>query len=197
MTVQELIEKLYALPQDLEVIAAIPVEIINRESHNTSFPITGFKVLPPVNQDAKGTLSLNESGRCVVPKRGGAYLRTYNLIVPRISDEEVTFANIQFRFHKASQCKASDEAWRLAVIEAVTHWVKTTEEGAKAWKESDDNFNIGDLANVDDLTEINKFLKKHHGFEIVSIETAIMDHNGRFDGWLFDDVLVDADALAD
>lgn len=77
------------------------------------------------------------------------------------------------------------------VVEAVTSWVKTTQEGQDAWADSQHDFNIGDLSNSD-LCRINGYLELY-GISIVAVDAYSMDASSN--SWSFDTVLVDGDAL--
>lgn len=54
---------------------------------------------------------------------------------------------------------------------AITDWVNQSEEGAKAWKESSQDFNIGDLAHHDSSPTLGRHLERH-GIFYLTLEVA-------------------------
>jgi hypothetical protein len=56
------------------------------------------------------------------------------------------------------------------IVDAITEWVDTTEEGFKEWTDSSNDFNVGDLTNLPDdvlLPYLNS-----RGIDSIEIETA-------------------------
>ena len=71
-------------------------------------------------------------------KRRGARQR---FIVPRISSDEFTFAEVAAE----AEQKLTAAALRDALTRALTEWVGTTRKGLQAWGASAGDFNVGDL----------------------------------------------------
>ena len=70
------------------------------------------------------------------------------------------------------------------IARAVTEWVKNTEAGKEAWKQSSEDFNIGDLSLCLGNEELLALLKKNNVIDI-EIETYCQGHD-----WDFDMILV-------
>jgi len=102
-------------------------------------------------------------------------------IVPRTSDEEVTFAVVDA---KVESNLYEEEAFLNALDATLTEWFQT-EEGQIAWNDSSEDFNVGDLIAYqgnDDLIE----LLRQNGIYRLSIEIYQQD---RITNWTFDRVL--------
>ena len=114
-------------------------------------------------------------------------------IVPRDSNEEVTYAAVHVEISDAAADKglSSVMPFLAALKAALTQWVQTTDGGKEAWEESNEDFNIGDLSNQS-LEPINEILAKQ-GVRITDIEVHSMD--GTSEGWSYDTVLVNASEL--
>jgi hypothetical protein len=114
------------------------------------------------------------------------HVETY--LIRRESSRESTVSIIQAQFTAKACADGMTTVGNLKtrLIEAVTRWVQTTEDGKSAWEESTHDFNLGDLANQD-LAPINERLGPS-GIFILSIEVHSMDASS--DDWLFDTVLV-------
>lgn len=69
------------------------------------------------------------------------------------------------------------------VRSAVTNWVNTTDEGKKAWLNSSQDFNVGDLWNHLGNEQLIDLLKTHdvHELEIHIMHVDCNDHNWKFD----------------
>ncbi len=106
-------------------------------------------------------------------------------VVPRISDDEHTFAVVQWEGVEESKL-------RDALTNAVTEWVDTTEDGQGLWQYSCGDLNIGDLAGHGEDEELNRILAKHgiRNFDITTFSDASGDQD-----WTYDTVLVNEDAL--
>ena len=118
-------------------------------------------------------------------------------VIPRLLENEVTFAAITVEFSEAAidagLYGSSDELMEQ-IKEATTHWVKTCHTGKKAWEDSRGDLNIGDLANYSayELSRFHEYLK-NKGITIEDMNVYSMDTKpGVFH---FDTVLVDSDKL--
>ncbi len=95
----------------------------------------------------------------------------------RGSDSESTIAIVRAKFHSSDT-----DTFLEALKKAFTAWTQT-EIGKKAWKDSCEDFNIGDLENEDFEigTELHQALIDN-GIGDLSIETGSTDkHSWRFD----------------
>jgi hypothetical protein len=105
------------------------------------------------------------------------------IIVPRVSAAESTFAIVKARYH-------SDDAdvFKRALGDALTTWMCTTADGEKAWDDSVQDFNIGDLVHYDigASSVLGGILTKAGIFDL-SIDVYSLD--GVDCHWHFDDVL--------
>lgn len=57
------------------------------------------------------------------------------------------------------------------VVRAVTNWMKSTDEGRKAWKYASDDFNVGDLASYLGDDDLLRFLA-NEGVKDLRIDDA-------------------------
>jgi hypothetical protein len=120
-------------------------------------------------------------------------------VIPRKSKHGITVAILTASFTvKAYDEGLSNPSNLLRVMKQVfTEWVKTTDEGRKAWEDSGGDFNIGDVANHFYSGSRNRlFLYDalvEHGIEISDIDVHSMD--GDRDAWEFDTVLVNKEKL--
>lgn len=75
---------------------------------------------------------------------------------------------------------------------AITQWINETKAGKDAWRDSCEDFNVGDLATCLEDAELKARLKARgvHELEI----RLIMDGDQQ-EGWIYDTVLVDRSAL--
>lgn len=94
------------------------------------------------------------------------------MIVPRSSGEETTFALIKWEGPRR-------KAVPYLLEQAITVWVKNTDQGKQEWESSSHDFNLGDLCayDCDDLTKdvtLGPFLKEV-GFSYLQIETFCDD----------------------
>ena len=78
---------------------------------------------------------------------------------------------------------------RQAITRAVTQWIKSTDEGRCAWKQSSEDFNVGDLSAWQSSPVLGRFLVDNGVYSLV-IETYDAKTVG---DWQYDDVLADID----
>lgn len=79
---------------------------------------------------------------------------------------------------------------------AITTWVKETPEGARAWQDSVENFNVGDLSTYDLGPETS--LGQHLAAGgIHDLEVEIHHSHQGCQSWAYDTVLVDECELAE
>lgn len=113
-------------------------------------------------------------------------------IVPRDSSEETTFAVVSVTYKEGTPFRWGGFDMLSALKSAVTSWMKETEAGKDALSESCCDFNIGDLAMVDD--ENMKIIEsKIDGVEKIEIEIESL--NATSNWWNFDTLLFDKDEL--
>lgn len=111
-------------------------------------------------------------------------------VVVREGRDEATFAVV-----------ACDESWsiktptdiRHKVRHAVTEWMRTSPEGRQAWKNSSEDFNVGDLASQLADHDLQRCLSQR-GVENLTID-VYSNHNRPDPYWTYDLVLPDAQAL--
>lgn len=118
------------------------------------------------------------------------------MVVPR--EGERTFAVVTWKATTSSfPTGVPANKLCVAIIAAVTEWVMTTEDGKKAWENSSNDFNIGDLsANLsDDPTDPLNVLLAKQGITGLEI-TTYNDTDGDLD-WTYDTVLVDEIKLSE
>lgn len=75
---------------------------------------------------------------------------------------------------------------------AVTQWVKETKAGRDAWRDSSEDFNIGDLPAYLGDADLQTRLKAQGVYDL---ETTLITDNDQQEGWIYDTVLVDRSTL--
>ena len=111
-----------------------------------------------------------------------------NIVVVRDDFETVAIVSvIPVENRKDGDPPMSPEAAFAAIKKAVTGWVKHTTAGRVAWKQTENDFNVGDLAQYTNDDALKSYLHKD-GIQALNIEV--------FDGdcersWAFDTLLVD------
>lgn len=96
---------------------------------------------------------------------------TYQKIIPFIREETgkglTTLAIVRI----ATPSNVSTQTALKKLQKAVTNWVRTTRSGSECWKESNEDFNIGDLALYEQLFRKDTALKRFgiEEFEIIYI----------------------------
>jgi hypothetical protein len=108
------------------------------------------------------------------------------LVVPRVSSEEHTFAIV-----RCDETPAVEHSGMIfaAILAAVTEWVDTTQEGKDAYSRSAADFNIGDLSmEAYDDGELGCILAKHG---IINLDITTFVQNIRQSNWTYDRYLVD------
>ena len=109
-----------------------------------------------------------------------------SLVFVRHEDGRVTtigVLNVESRLDE-SGCKT-------ALKEAVTHWVKTTEDGKRLWTYSCGDLNIGDLASSSAF-EDEEFLAALHNRGVDYVDCQVNDGAEAF---AFDEVLVNTNEI--
>jgi hypothetical protein len=111
-------------------------------------------------------------------------------LVLRDSRDETTFAIVT-----APRIQDLQSARHLVsrFTEAVTAWVRDTEEGKEAYKESDRDYNVGDLANDVDEPTLAPYLAAQGLF---NVEIEIRSDEDFQDTWSYDTRLVAVERLA-
>jgi hypothetical protein len=119
-------------------------------------------------------------------------LRLYAVlfVVPRMSSDERTVAIVQAKV--ADQELVVISHFFKALVSAVTEWVRDTRIGQRAWVESHEDLNIGDLHHYEDTASLRQKLVAHHIHDL-NIQTFVNIPKGN---WTFDDILVDTAALS-
>lgn len=117
---------------------------------------------------------------------------TFNVrfVVRRESIKEDTFAVVSAVVEDEKLRKEKHFLEQLQ--KAVTEWVKTTKDGKEAWKDSSEDFNVGDLAGHTMCESFLDILQGKYGIRDLHIVTNSQDDNGH---WSFDTVLVDSSEL--
>ncbi len=115
-------------------------------------------------------------------------------VVPRISKDEKTVAIVKVKLTPAAVKEGYDRAKRFLPFlrDAVTKWVAETKEGKKAWADSCNEFNIGDLSmyKLDVIVQqvgVKEFIK--------SLKITCHIDVRRHSDWTYDTVLVDDSAF--
>jgi hypothetical protein len=112
-------------------------------------------------------------------------MKTETYIIPRRANDETTFAVVRASFTDEALKNGYSHiaSFKARIIDAVTHWARKDLEGQNAWKESSEDFNVGDLANYKEDV-FNPYLKQY-GITLLEVEAYSMDDDG--DSWDFDD----------
>jgi hypothetical protein len=76
------------------------------------------------------------------------------------------------------EIKAANVVYDL-IVDAITEWVEKTESGLQEWINSSNDFNVGDLSNIN-LDELRPFLNSR-GIESIEVETATKDQMNYYD----------------
>jgi hypothetical protein len=107
-------------------------------------------------------------------------MQNQTYLVPRGSDSESTIAIVRAEFDSSDA-----DTFLEALKKAFTAWTQT-DIGRKAWDNSCEDFNIGDLEheNFDNDTELYQLLIES-GIHDLTIETVSCDKHS----WKFDTVL--------
>lgn len=112
-------------------------------------------------------------------------MKQVRFIVPRISNDEVTFAIVEARVKDSIN---SQEDFLTALKKSLNEW-KKTDAGQEAWENSSEDFNVGDLRDELPNVSIACFLKTN-GIRSLQITVESMEGSGN---WQFDDVLMEED----
>jgi hypothetical protein len=107
-------------------------------------------------------------------------------VVPRLSHEEITVAVVTGRV----VIDLVNEAKFLAALQrAVSAWGTTSPFGIEAWKDSSEDFNVGDLSHYQHDEHLKKCLAEQ-GIDDLVIEChASIDNN--LGPWQYDTILMD------
>lgn len=106
-------------------------------------------------------------------------------VVLRTSQDESTLAIVTVR--KTDTVNHPDQLLNLFRT-AVTQWVRETEEGAKAYEDSSEDFNIGDLAQEMPNPQLQYFF---NGQGLFDIKIEIIANSDYQDDWTYDTHLVE------
>ena len=111
-----------------------------------------------------------------------------NIVVVRDDFETVAIVSvIPVENRKDGDHPMSPKDAFTAIKKAVTGWVKHTTAGQVAWKQSKNDFNVGDLADYTNDDALKSYLHKE-GIQALNI--AIEDLDCEME-WAFDTILVD------
>lgn len=91
-------------------------------------------------------------------------------LVPRTSLEEFTCAIV--RATVSDKHVSSETGFFQRLTDAVTEWVKATQAGQRAWEESSQDLNIGDLSGYCKNKALQPILASH-GIMRLDIETHV------------------------
>lgn len=109
------------------------------------------------------------------------------MTILRSSNEEITFAVLTCETEREMNDTQALEAFR----KGITKWMRETLEGGRAWKESCEDFNIGDLSSYVGEYADNKYLHLYleaEGIHHVEIEIhSVCQEASR--AWTYDTVL--------
>lgn len=105
-------------------------------------------------------------------------------IVRRNSLEEETYAVVEA---VAVSKLNSDSRFRDALTSALSEWVAKTTAGRRAWKDSSQDFNVGDLSHWQSEKSLQPYLEKQ-GIRHLRVETFSEDFVCSH--WSYDTVLV-------
>lgn len=83
-------------------------------------------------------------------------LLTVLFVIPQRSSDEQTVAIIQA--HVANQELVIQRNFSQALMRAVTQWVRDTRQGRRAWSDSHEDLNIGDLHHYEHAPSLKQRL---------------------------------------
>lgn len=110
-------------------------------------------------------------------------------VVPRIEGYSVsTIAFVKARIENPRLKNEQD--FLLSLKRAVTNWINASETGIRAWKETSQDFNVGDLAQwIGDEALVEQL--RLQGIFDLDVEAMNVSHVN----WLFDTVLANSDLI--
>jgi hypothetical protein len=117
-------------------------------------------------------------------------LKSYGFVVSRSSVDEVTFAIVSFTSRMT--LSPPDSYVLEALRDAITSWVKNTEEGKEFWENSSHESNIGDLDSWGVPPCVKKHLEEKGIFDF-DIEVYSHDNHDNAYNWVYDSVLVNGE----
>lgn len=68
-------------------------------------------------------------------------MKSHEIVLRRVSENRIAIVNCESYLQ-------TQELVMKAISKAVTHWVKTTDEGKEEWENSSHDLNIADLSNL-------------------------------------------------
>lgn len=81
---------------------------------------------------------------------------------------------------------------RVPLTAAITQWINETKAGKDAWRDSCEDFNVGDLPEYLGDADLQARLNASGVHEL---EIATLAENDQQEGWVYDTLLVDRSAL--
>ena len=117
-----------------------------------------------------------------------------NYIIPFIRDEGRRGITTTARLSITTLKRMSVPAILQAPTKCLTHWVKNTDEGHKAWQQSCGDFNIGDFAMYE--STINQTIMHSTMKRYGLMNWTILD-SGDLEPVPYDTILVDRSKLPD
>lgn len=112
----------------------------------------------------------------------------FRYVVLRDSADETTMAIVDATVMTDNRYLSACEFVEQYLKPSLTEWVKKTKQGQTAWKESCDDFNVGDLSMCCDNKALTKILAEHG---VINMEVDTVSETA-VDDWDYDTVLVDA-----
>jgi hypothetical protein len=138
------------------------------------------------NQHQKEWLADTKKGnRMSYESTSRTRMRAVKFIVRRDSDDEETYAIITARVENPKLAKDSVFLEHLGA--ALSKWAKETKEGKKAYEDSREDFNVGDLAGHCSDESLTPFLSKN-GIHELDVDVNC-EKSCRI--WSYDTILID------
>lgn len=113
-------------------------------------------------------------------------------IIPRISNDEITFATIIVWYKNGTFVLDVNELF-AQLRNAITRWMNETEEGKEAYLNSSGDFNIGDIVTEVSFQDMQTIASLIRGVEKFEVETFTQDFFPS--DWVFDSHLFNEDDL--
>ena len=115
---------------------------------------------------------------------------TVRFVIKRESADEITLAVVTADLDEAVQAGGleAEQLFRAALTAAITDWMVDTSEGRDAWRNSSEDFNIGDLDHALGDETLTSILNKRG---ILNLKIEIISETTLCNDWMFDTVLAD------
>lgn len=113
-------------------------------------------------------------------------LRPVQFVVPRITSTELTVAVVTASV--TTDALTNKQTFLNTLITALSNWAQTTGSGRKAWQQSGQDFNVGDLSHYQDDPRLKRQCVKVgiHNLDV----TPYIDMSTT---WTYDTVLINPD----